>query len=278
MRVITENDLYRGKDIKLTDHITIYHPTVGEVFDDEIKYMSTVFTICATPTDLAWQLEEYFNIDFVTADDYEVFANFIAPSLDIQRTRMLFGSNLDFSKMRLEKIEGTDEIVLKQHVIKQKEIADTDQLQKFRLKNNIVKSKTVTEEYDIIFDRYTYMRITDFLRKLFNIKKNGDKPGNKGARKYLISQSKEKFENSKNNTDDKSNLLNLISTMVNSEGFKHDEVTVFDMKYSPFMDSVKRINKIFHTKVLYQSGYSGFGIDLSKLNKETELNMMSDLD
>lgn len=278
MRVITENDLYRGKDIKLNDHITIYHPTVGEIFDNEIKYMSTIFTICATPTDLAWQLEEYFNIDFVTADDYEVFANFIAPSLDIQRTRMLFGNNLDFSKMRLEKLEGTDEIVLRQHVIKQKEIADNSQLQKFRLKNNLVKSNIITEEYDIVFDRYTYTRITDFLRKLFNIKKNGDKPGNKGARKYLIIQSKEKFENSKNNTDDKSNLLNLISTMVNSEGFKHDEVTVFDMKYYPFMDSVKRINKIFHTKVLYQSGYSGFGIDLSKLNKETELNMMSDLD
>lgn len=279
MQVITENSLYRGKDIKLNDHITIYHPTVGEVFDNETKYMSTVFTICATPTDLAWQLEEYFNIDFVTADEYEIFVKFIAPSLDNQKTKMLFGDNIDFSKMRLEKLGGTDEIVLKQHIIKQKEITDANQLQKFRLKRTSPYPKILTEEYDIVFDRYIYTRITDFLRKLFNIKKNGDKPGNKGARKYLIDQSKEKFENSKTNTNDKSYLLNLISTMVNSEGFKHDEVTVFDMKYYPFMDSVKRINKIFHTKVLYQSGYSGFGIDLSKLkNKETELNMMSDLD
>ena len=65
--------------------------------------------------------------------------------------------------------------------------------------------------------------------------------------------------------------------MVNSDGFKRDDTTVFDMKIYAFMDSVARIGKIKNAELLLQSGYSGFGIDLKKLNKE-ETNWLGELD
>ena len=64
--------------------------------------------------------------------------------------------------------------------------------------------------------------------------------------------------------------------MVNSEGFKRNDVTVWDMNIFAFMDSVKRISKINSAKLLLQSGYSGYGIDLKKIKKE-ELDFMGEL-
>ena len=52
---INISDLYRGFDIKVNDYIKIHHPTVGEVFDGDTNLLSVVTTLCATPTDLAWQ-------------------------------------------------------------------------------------------------------------------------------------------------------------------------------------------------------------------------------
>ena len=65
--------------------------------------------------------------------------------------------------------------------------------------------------------------------------------------------------------------------MVNSCGFKRNEATVFDMKIYAFMDSVERTKKIKTADILMQSGYSGFGIDIKKIDKNT-LNWLGKLD
>ena len=75
----------------------------------------------------------------------------------------------------------------------------------------------------------------------------------------------------------KSRLKNLISTMVNSEGFKYDHSQVWDMKINAFMDSVKRISKIKTANLLLQSGYSGFGINLKDISKK-QLDWQGELD
>ena len=94
---VNKKAMYLGKDLQLTENISIRQPTVGEVFDDDNGYLSTVYSLCATPTDLAYQLENQFKVDFVTADEYEVFVKYIAPSFGINKTRRLLGDVLDFS-------------------------------------------------------------------------------------------------------------------------------------------------------------------------------------
>ena len=65
-----------------------------------------------------------------------------------------------------------------------------------------------------------------------------------------------------------SHLKNLISTMVNSVGFKHKHSEVWDIKINAFMDSVKRIQKIDNANLLLNSGYSGFGINLKEIDNK----------
>ena len=64
--------------------------------------------------------------------------------------------------------------------------------------------------------------------------------------------------------------------MINMPGFKRDDSSVWDMKLYAFMDSVKRISKIQNAGLLLQSGYSGFGVDLQKIDKK-QLDYMGDL-
>ena len=56
-----------------------------------------------------------------------------------------------------------------------------------------------------------------------------------------------------NNEGSDDQLLNMISYAVNMPGFKHDEKSVFDMKYYCFLDSVKRLNKIIKIKAKFSS-------------------------
>lgn len=71
-------------------------------------------------------------------------------------------------------------------------------------------------------------------------------------------------------------LKNLISGMINSEGFKFNYQTVWDMNIHAFLDSVERISKIKNATLLLQSGYSGFGIDLKKI-KSKQLDWLGEL-
>ena len=48
------------------------------------------------------------------------------------------------------------------------------------------------------------------------------------------------------------------------------------MNIYAFMDSVARISKIKNSELLLQSGYSGFGIDLKKVNSD-ETNWLGEL-
>ena len=252
--------LYRGNNYKINDHFYVYQPTLGEIEEfGEERYFSVASSICATPTDLAWQLDQC-GIDFTQISPYMVFLYFIAPILMKENTKLLFGSEIDFSCMTLCDSTTTGDKILTQHIIRSIETKEE------------VPS---TKEYDFIFDEYSYIQLTQYLRTLHGFEKNELKPGNMGAKLYLIDESRNRVDH---NVDKKykSQLLNLVSAMVNSEGFKHDEKTVFNMKIFPFMDSVKRILKINNAKLLQKSAYSGFGIHFKDIDKN-DINILSDL-
>lgn len=252
--------LYRGNNYKINDHFYVYQPTLGEIEEfGEERYFSVASSICATPTDLAWQLDQC-GIDFTQISPYMVFLYFIAPILLKENTKILFGSEIDFSCMTLCDSTTTGDKILTQHII-----------QSIETKGEL----SSTKEFDFIFDEYSYIQLTQYLRTLHGFEKNDLKPGNNGARLYLIDESKERSEKHLDKGY-KSQLLNLISAMVNSEGFKHDEKSVFTMKIYPFMDSVKRILKIHNAKLLQQSAYSGFGINFKDIDKN-DINILSDL-
>lgn len=245
---IDETKIYKGYSVCINDDIKIRQPYIGEIVDyGESKYYGMVADLCAVGADLKWQLDDV-GIDYTQIEDYDLFCVFISKLFGTDRTSILFGDEVDFSKMSVVFDNAIQENVLVQFL---------DNGKKIRV------------------DKYVYSSIVSVLRKMHRMKRNNEMPGNEATRLFLIEDAREEYEDNKDKPY-KPYLLNLISAMVNSKEFKRDDVTVYDMKICAFMDSVYRIAKIKTSELLLMSGYSGFGIDLKKISKD-DTNWMGEL-
>lgn len=110
------------------------------------------------------------------------------------------------------------------------------------------------------------------IRVIHGLQRNDEIPANEATKEILIEDAREEYL-MKQGQEYKSQLLPMVSSMVNMKHFKHNEKTVFDMSIYCFLDSVKRIAKIENALLLLQSGYSGFGVNLKKIDKE-QINWM----
>lgn len=243
--------LYRGCSHQINGNLSIRVPTLEEICTyGETAYFSMVHTLCSVGIDLCWQLEES-GIAFDEISDFELFYSLLCKRYDTEQTKILFGDVLNFQAMHLYQ-NDTGEYYLQQDIT---------------ANDGAAKAITLTEA--------DYLEIVKYLRALHNLKRNNAVAGSKSCRRAFIEDAKAAYE-AHLLEPAQSYLLALISTMVNFDGFKRDDRTIWDMNIYAFMDSVKRIDKIRNASMLLQSGYSGFGIDLKKVKKE-ELDYMGDL-
>lgn len=242
-----ELKIYRGEDYVVSDCITIHQPTLGEICDyGEQEYYSMVYSLTATPQSMKWQLWD-MGIDYTKITPYELFYNILYKIYPQSKTSIIFGT-LDFTKFTLMQNKENSEVMLCQ----------------IENGNNV-----------ICFDEFTYNLVMDYLRKVHDIQKDEKMPANNTTKMILIEDAKDEYERNKRK-EHHSQLRNLVSAMINSEGFKYNHSQVWDMKINAFMDSVKRISKIKNSVVLLQSGYSGFGIDLKNIDKK-QLDWLGEL-
>ncbi len=247
---VVKNDelkIYRGEDFYVSEHIIIHQPSLSEICDyGEQEYYSMIYNLTATPQSMKVQLWD-MGIDYTTITSFELFYSILYKLYPQEKTSILFG-DLDFTKFQIMKRKDDDSILLYQ----------------------------VIGGEPIIIDEFTYNMITDYIRQVHIIHKDEQLPANETTKMILIEDALEEIELNKNKKYH-SQLKNLISSMINSDGFKYNHTQVWDMKINAFMDSVKRISKIKNAELLLQSGYSGFGINLKDINQK-QLDWFGELD
>ena len=295
-----ENDelkIYRGNDFVISKYIKIHQATLGEICDyGEKYYYSMLYNLTATPQYLKSQLWDE-GIDYTMITPYQLFCTFLFYMYPKEKTSILFG-DLDLTKFQLRKREDDDSYYLCQDIYQGdiydkndiflyhfSSLFDASDFLKWDIKtlffvlnmgginNDFVFKNIITEQ--IIIDEFTYNMITDYLCTSHLIERDFKVPANNSTKMVLIEDAKEELERNKNK-EYHSQLKNLISSMVNIPGFKYDHTQVWNMKINAFMDSVKRIGKIKNADLLLQSGYSGFGVDLNKINKN-QLDWLGEL-
>ena len=292
-----ELKIYRGEDYNISKHINIHQPSLSEICEyGEREYYSMIYQLTATPQSMKWQLWD-MGIDYTEITPYELFYNFIYRLYSQEKTAIIFG-DLDFTKFQVLQKKDDESIFLYQEVFvgdiyqndkliyKFSSLLDAshfigcslDELienlkQKDRYKDYLFTNINVEP---IIIDEFTYNMIVDYLRNVHLLEKDEKMPANNSTKMILIEDDREEYERNKNKPYH-SRLKNLISSMVNCEGFKYNHSQVWDMKINAFMDSVKRISKIKNADLLLQSGYSGFGINLKEINKN-QLDWLGELD
>ena len=242
-----ELKIYRGKDFVVSKHIILHQPTLNEICDyGERDYYSMIYNFTATPQSLKVQLWD-MGIDYTEITPYQLFYQLLYRMYSQEKTSIIFG-DLDFSKFKLMQRKDDESIFLYQEI----------------------------DGESVIIDEYTYNIIVDYLCKSHFIERDLKIPITKSAKMILIEDAREEMEMNKNK-EYHSTLKNLVSAMINSEGFKYNHSQVWDMKINAFMDSVKRIGKIKNAQLLLQSGYSGFGVNLKEINNK-QLDWLGELD
>ena len=242
-----ELKIYRGKDFVVSKHIILHQPTLNEICDyGERDYYSMIYNFTATPQSLKVQLWD-MEIDYTEITPYQLFYQLLYRMYSQEKTSIIFG-DLDFSKFQLMQRKDDESILLYQEI----------------------------DGEPVIIDEYTYNVIVDYLCKSHFIERDFKIPMTKSAKMILIEDAREEMETNKNK-EYHSTLKNLVSAMINSEGFKYNHSQVWDMKINAFMDSVKRIGKIKNAQLLLQSGYSGFGVNLKEINNK-QLDWLGELD
>lgn len=235
-----ELKIYRGEDFIISKYIVIHQPTLGEICDfGERKYYSMIYNFTATPQSMKaqlWCMQP--SIDYTAITPYELFYGLLYMLYDQETTSIIFG-DLDLKKFQLMKRKDDGSFLLYQEI----------------------------NGEPVIIDEYIYNIIVDYLCKTHFIERDLKRPANNSTKMVLIEDAIDEMERSKNK-EYHSQLKTLISSMVNSEGFKYNHEQVWNMKINAFMDSVKRIAKIKNSDLLLQSGYSGFGINLKEVDKK----------
>ena len=287
--MIDELQVYRGKDYVVNDYFTICQKTLDEICDfGEKEYFGYVSTFCCTRSDMMIELEQS-GIDFTKIEDWEFFSTFgIYKSFGKEIGDFLF-KGFDFTKLVPFKDENENVILVGYPYYEGKDPSgktillsptDFEEINDDGFVLKICGLDCDDLDAQIIFSESDYKIATDYLRKTHKFKYNKIKPGNKNARKMelrLAMRDRAKAMARK----DKSDLLDMISAMTNVEGFKYGWLDVWDLKINAFLDAVSRVQKIKNANLLLQSGYSGFGVDLSKFSskeKEKSLNWLGSLD
>lgn len=235
--------MYFNDDFKINDKIIIHQPTIQEIVDwDDNKYYSMVYTLCSIPSDMKSFLFDN-NIDWEELSDFEFFIS-ISRAFTKEETSIIFGNTIDFSKMEISIDKENGQVVL------------------------------YDKEKDIVIDAYIYQRMIDYLRKMHAIVPLIEKSINKRSKMALIEYDRDlKLQNSNSKSD--SILLPLISSMINSAGFKYKKSELKEVGIFEFMDSVQRIQVIMSTDALIKGMYSGM-VDTKKIEKK-EFNWMREL-
>lgn len=267
---IDELKIYRGSDIPITDKIIVTQPTIDQIIEfGEKRYFQTVHCLTGVGADFKWQLWDYFNKDYTTIDDFELFKLMIWRSLSSKKhIHKELTENREKYAEQLKSISEEDlaEMLVNplSLILKDIDLADFEEYESDKSPESFLYDK----EHDITIDRFVYARIVDAVRKIHGFKRNNEIPANEITKMDLIDDARDEAMAAAQKPY-KSVLQPLISALVVKTG-QLGSNSIWNTKIYMFFDSIKRINKIQDATLLLQGAYSGFaslkGVDKTRLD------------
>ena len=267
---IDDLKIYRGSDIRITDKIIVTQPTIDQIIEfGEKRYFQTVHCLTGVGADFKWQLLDYFNIDYTTIDDFELFKLMIWKSLSSKKNIYKeLKENPEQYEEHTNKMteEDWEELLFNpiSLVLKDIDFADFEEYKSDKNPETILYDK----EHDITIDRSVYTRMIEAIRKIHGFKRNNEMPANEITKMDLIEDARDEAM-AASRKEYKSVLKPLISALAVKTGQLGSD-SIWNTKVNMFFDSIKRINKIQDATLLLQGAYSGFaslkGVDKTRLD------------
>lgn len=230
--------LYK-KYVDISEKIKVYIPSVGEIMDDEDNYYKLLLLLTATPFEMMVQLDD-MGIDFTSLNEYQLFC-LLFPAIQNSDTHLVFG-NLDLSNFKYVTGKDSDEILL------------------------------FDEAQDIVIDKTVHRKIGRVLQEINFIEKKNKKPGNEEAKRYLLEKARKKQQRLSSKPQ-KSQLEDLIVSMVNTKEYHYDFETTRNLSIYQFNASVRQIIKKVNFDNTMIGCYSGT-VNMKDINPD-QLNWLN---
>lgn len=243
--MITEFDplaVYFGEPLKVNDALTIKQATIGDILKiGEKQYWGLVHLLTAIPCDYISFLFD-LGINYMDISDIEFFY-LLKNNLKKEDTSIMFG-DLDFQKFELCKRDDGGIVLF-------------------------------NKESNCVLDEVSFPMLQKYLCTVHLIKKKRRRAGNKHTYMIQVDVDRQDKLTAASNMY-KSQLLPMISSLVNHPGFKYSIGEVKDLTLYQFMDCVGRISTMTASERIALGYYSG-NIDPKKINIKKELDWMRDL-
>lgn len=242
--------IYLGEDLKINDQITIYQPSILDIAKyGENHYFNVVYKICSIPSDYKSELWD-LGYNYSKLDDFDLFV-LLTRDIGVEDTRLLLGDTISLKDMIPLVNPETHNLVL------------------------------YDKNTELTITRETYTEMISFIREMHNIHPKRERAANKETLQLLVDEDRRKkilrAQEASKESSSGSFLLPLISSMVNSPGFKYDINSLKSLGIYAFLDSVQRIQAINTAASISAGMYSGM-VDMSKNpNLLKQLNWLRDL-
>lgn len=234
--------LLRTNQYRINDTISIYVPTIGEIYDyGESEYYQIVQLLTSVPYDLMVQFDD-MGVDYETISEYKLFLMMLESFMMQKKDLSIVFGSFDISKLKFAENNQTGEKVL------------------------------IDEDENPIIDKLIQYEIAAAIRKVHFWSKTDKKAGNEEAKKYLIERNRLKQQRAARKKQN-SFLDESIIKMVNTEEFKYDYESCMDLSIYKFNASLQQIPKKKNWEQTITGAYFGT-VDLSKLNID-KLHWMS---
>lgn len=229
-----ELKMYFGDDYVINEHIKIHQPTIGEIVDmGERDYFTMITCLTAIPSDMIAQLYQ-MGVDWMDISDFELFCMMVR-GVPQEHSKLLFGDDIDFSKFDLYLNQQNNMLVLQ-------------------------------DPNGVRIDVNIYNKMVEYIRAMHGIVPKPRKAANKMTKKIMIQEAIDNLNISKSKPY-KSMLRTLISSMVNSAGYKYNIQETRNLNIVAFMDAVQRVQIINSAQSLTLGAYMGH-LDIKKIDKK----------
>lgn len=238
--MINELKLLKGESYKVSDYITIKHPTLLDIYEyGEDNYNSIIDIFCAKPYDYMVDLEEN-GIDFQSVDSYELFL--MRFYYDGYKDGLKWLLNLDIPLLKYENLE-THEIVLGD------------------------------ESQNIIIDRGLFLIIRLFLMEINGLTEKNEfnlaSDASPLAKKMILDEKKREMKKAKKRKKPwESQLANYISALAWNNDVGINMTNIWEMPIYVFYQGLQRKRQGDSFKNIMQGIYAGT-IDSKNLDMET---------
>ena len=247
MEEIDKLKILRGKPIVISDLLTIYQPTIGDIEEfGEQKFMNIFWMMCSC----AWDMPSAFadmGVDFMSVPDWDFFLRIVG-NLTVEDTKLVFG-DLDFSKLTPVKMQKSDEE--NQSVIVLLNIEP------------ITVNGTEYAPTHYVFTEELYKAMIPYIREMIGFVHKGRKAANRATAKILIEDDR-KNKNRHKNDKYESMFHNGIISLVNTEEFPYTYEAAFGLTMYQFTKSLIQIQGKKQACAMLQGSMSGF-VDTSKI-------------